>query len=175
MKPFYPVIIMILALSITSFAHTGDFNRSIVEQIRLTDQDIPTGFIMGKIPGFAKEVFRDNPGYLSQAGIKRIAKHLYPNGSPSGISAIHHTIMAKSNTPFGDDIVCYIIVYANSREALKELKKLTDYAEFNKQRALVTSKENLAVFIHSDDKDNMPALLQLKRTIEERIEKAGNQ
>jgi len=71
--------------------------------------------------------------------------------------------------------VCYIIVYANSREALKELKKLTDYAEFNKQRALVTSKENLAVFIHSDDKDNMPALLQLKRTIEERIEKAGNQ
>lgn len=175
MKPLYAAIIPVLALSIISFAHTGDFNRSIIEQIRLTEQDIPTGFVMGKIPGFARQVFRDNPGYLDQGGIKRIAKHLYPNGSPAGISAIYHTIMAKSATPFGDDIVCYIIVYANAKEAQKELKKLTDYVEFNNQRAAVTTKENLAVFIHSDDKVNMPAVMQLKRTIEERLEKAANQ
>lgn len=175
MKPSFIVIIPVLALSIITFAHTGDFNRSVIEQIKLTEQDIPTGFVLGKIPKFASAVFRSNPGYLDQGGIKKIAKHLYPNGSPAGISAIHSTIMAKSSTPFGDDIVCYIIVYANSREAQKELKKLTDYTDFNNQRAVLTKKDNLAVFIHSDDKVNLPAVLQLKRTIEERLEKAGNQ
>jgi len=175
MKASYLVIIPVLALSIITFAHTGEFNRSVVEQIRLTEQDIPTGFVLGKIPQFASAVFRNNPGYLDQGGIRRIAKNLYPNGSPAGISVIHSTIMAKSATPFGDDIVCYIIVYSSAREAQKEIKKLTDYTSFNSQRALLTAKDNLAIFIHADDQASMPILMQLKRTIEERLEKAGNQ
>ncbi len=175
MKKRYALILPVLALSILSYAHTGDFNRAVIERIKITAEDVPSGFVMGKIPTFAASIFKDNPCYLDGKGIKTIAKHLYPSGNYHAINSIHSTIMAKSGTPFGDDIVCYIIIYNNAKTAQKELKKLSDYVEFNNQRAVLTSRDNLAVFIHSDDKVNMSAVMQLKRTIDERLERTAAQ
>lgn len=167
------VFAIFIAISLCGYAFTRDFSTSDVDRIRLTAGDVPTGFIMAQIPSFAREVFRDNPCYLDSKGIKRIAKHLYPNGDSNAIASIHSTIMAKQGRPFGDDIVCYIIVYRNEKAALKEIKKLTDYVEFNNQRAVVSVKNNLAVFIHADDVVNMQAVTQLKHTIEERLASLG--
>lgn len=167
------VFAIIIALSICGYAFTRDYTSSDVDRIRITASDVPTGFTMAQIPSFAREVFRDNPCYLDTKGIKRIAKHMYPNGDYNAISSIHSTIMAKQGRPFGDDIVCYIIVYRNEKAAQKEIKKLTEYVEFNNQRAAVAAKNNLAVFIHADDVANMPAVMQLKRVLEERLAGLG--
>ncbi len=167
------VFAIIITITICGYAFTRDYSLPDIDRIRITAGDVPSGFMIAQIPSFAREVFRDNPCYLNSNGIKRIAKHLYPNGDYNAISSIHFTIMAKQGRPFGDDIVCYIIVYRNEKAAQKEIKKLTEYAEFNNQRAAVTAKHNLAVFIHSDDVANMPAVAQLKRTLEERIANLG--
>ncbi len=172
MKKMY-VFAILIALSICGYAFTRDYTSSDIDRIRITPNDVPSGFVMAQIPSFAREVFRDNPCYLDSKGIKRIAKHLYPNGDFNAIASIHSTIIAKQGRPFGDDIVCYIIVYRNEKAAQKEIKKLTEYVEFNNQRAVVSAKNNLAVFIHSDDVVNMPAVAQLKRTIEERLANIG--
>jgi hypothetical protein len=163
------IFVTIIALSICGYAFTRDFTSGDIERIRITASDVPSGFMMAQIPSFARDVFRDNPCFLDAKSIKRIAKHLYPNGDYNAISSIHSTIMAKQEKPFGDDIVCYIIMYRNEKAAQKEIKKLTEYVEFNNQRAVVTAKNNLAVFIHSDDTANMSAVMQLKRMMEERI------
>jgi hypothetical protein len=160
---------ILVALSICGYAFTRDYTSGDIERIRITASDVPSGFMMAQIPSFARDVFRDNPCFLDSKGIKRIAKHLYPNGDYNAIASIHSTIMAKQDKPFGDDIVCYIITYRNEKAAQKEIKKLTEYVEFNNQRAVVTAKNNLAVFIHSDDTANMGAVMQLKRMMEERI------
>lgn len=172
MKKMYAFVICIV-LSISGYALTRDYSISDVDHIRIMPDDIPAGFMMAQIPSFAKEVFRNNPCFLDSKGIKRIAKHLYPNGDFHAIASIHSTIIAKQGRPFGDDIVCYIIVYHNGKSAQKEMKKLTDYVEFNNQRAVVSTKNNLAVFIHSDDVANIQAVAQLKRTIEERLANLG--
>ncbi|MCX7678533.1 MAG: hypothetical protein N2316_04880 [Spirochaetes bacterium] len=164
---------IIVALSFSSYSYTRDYTSADVDKIRITHRDLPNGFRMAQIPAFARDVFRENPCFLDTNGIKRIAKHLYPNGDFNTISAIHSTIIAKEGKPFGDDLVCYIIVYRNAKVAQKELKKLTEYVEFNNQRATVTVKNNLAVFIHSDDVINMPLVMQLKRIIDERLESIG--
>ncbi len=172
MKPPIKLMIPMLLLTIITYAHTGDLNRSVIDQIKITKEDIPSGFVMGKIPDFAKSTFRDNPCFLDRNGIKKIARHLYPDGSYGTISQIHATIIARNDRPYGDDLVCYIILYNDAKTAEKEVSKLTNYVEANNQRAVVTVKENLAVFIHADDQTNMPAVIQLQRTIEERIGKA---
>lgn len=167
------ILTTIIALCIISYALSNNTN-SIIDRLRITTNDLPKGFMMAQIPSFAREVFPENPCLLDSKGIKRIAKHLYPNGDFNAISSIHSTIIAKEGKPFGDDLVCYIIVYRNEKSAQKEIKKLVDYVEFNNQRATVSFKNNLAIFIHSDDVQNMPYVMQLKRIIDERLDALEN-
>jgi hypothetical protein len=85
------------------------------------------------------------------------------------VSAIHVTILARNNTPYGDDIVCYIIVFNDSSEAKAELKKLADFAGYNSDRVIVLARENMAVFLHVDDADDLPLIRDIAGKLEERL------
>ena len=86
------------------------------------------------------------------------------------IENIHITIMANSRKPFGDDIVCYIIVFRDGRSAKNEMKKLTEYTGYNSDRAIIMSKENMAVFLHVDDITHYPYIKEMASKLTAKLE-----
>jgi hypothetical protein len=169
-QKLYLLLISIFCL-ILSNVHAGDYNVDAIDTIKLTDSDIPNGFIYGKIPDFARKTLKNNPWMMDKAAIKRLAKEIYPGGDFNKIAGIHSTIIANNKKPYNDDIVCYIILFHNSRLAASEMKKINDYIEYNRDRMIEINRDNIVVLMHVDDIRNYPLLKRLASMIENRLKR----
>jgi hypothetical protein len=148
---------------------TASFGSDVVEKLRPASSEVPEGFMMGKIPSFAKKVFKDNPWYLDRDSIKRLVPNMYPGGNASKVKAVHMTIMADRRNPYGDDIVCYVILFNDKNAADAEVKKLETYIDYNSDRAIVVRKNNIAVFLHVDDTDNLYIIRDMATRMERKL------
>lgn len=162
------IIVLILSLPLNGLSEYG---VDIVEKVRLMEQDIPEGYTFGKIPAFARKVLKNNPWMMDSKAIQRLTKMIYPDGNYAMIKSIHVTILADKKTPFGDDIVCYIILYHNSHTAKDEIKKIVRYVDFNSDRAVLIMKMNLVVFFHVDDVKDFHYIKSYAQKIENTLKK----
>lgn len=168
-KAAIPVLIVLLAimsLSVTAVPHAS----GVIDKVRLSGTDIPQGYVLGKIPNFARTTFKDNPWLMDNASVKKLAGEIYPGGNGEGIATIHMTIIAREQRPFGDDIVCYIILFRDMSAAKDELKKINDYVGYNSDRAMVLSRDNIAVFLHVDNVDDFHYIRDLAGVLEKRLQ-----
>ncbi len=172
---FKYTFLIIIFMFLFSIGGKGEYRTDMISKIIITPQDIPAGFAYGKIPSSFTKVFKDNPGRLENASIQKIAKHLYPGGDFRTIESIHASIIASERTPYGDDIVCYFILYKNEKSAGKEMKKLNEFAQYNSDRVIVITKENLAVYLLVDKIDNFHYIRQMADTIEQRMDETESQ
>jgi hypothetical protein len=170
MKYFICLITLIFAISF-AYSFAEDFKRDTIDLIKINAKDLPQGYVYGTLPDYAKKglLIKDNPSYMDKSAIKKCVQYMYPNGDYSQVKEVHSSIITKKETPYGDDIVCYIIVYHNTNKSKKEMKKLADYSEVNKDRVILLSKNNLIVFMHVDSINNYPLLKDLAKKIEERM------
>ncbi len=171
MKKFIlPTVITFLSICFLLADPGTMYSYSTIEQLRPTEKDVPAGFRFGLIPDFAKSLLKDNPWKLDRPAIKKLAHRIYPGGEQSRISDIHMTIIANSKKPYGDDIVCYIFLFRDSRSAAEEVKKLNDFTGYNSDRAVVLHKKNIAVYLHVDSVKDFPAMKDLSEKILKRME-----
>ncbi len=175
MKTVNTIIISVIgAICLATSIHASEFNTGIIDEIRIQEKDLPNNFMFGKIPRFARPVLKDNPWAMDQKAIRTLAGKIYPGGDHNRISGIYSTIIAEKQHPYGDDIVCYIILYRNASAAKEEQKKLKGYADMNPLRTLLLQKDNLAVFMFVDDVKNIGRLREMEKIILERLEKASS-
>lgn len=173
MKKFL-FILLIMNITVFAFSTTGipEFHSNIIDKIKITEQDIPSGFMYGKIPPFARKVLKNNPWMMDKNAIRRLTKQIYPGGNYNFVSNIHVTILSEKKNPFGDDIVCYIILFNSSRNSQKEVQKITNYVKYNKDRTLLIKKNNLVIFYHVDDVSNFSVINKIAKRIEEILKKS---
>ncbi len=145
---------------------------SLIERIRLMPEDIPDGFMYAIIPDIYKKTLKTNPWTFDKTAIEKLTDKIYPGGDHNQISSIHLTILSRKETPHRDDIVCYIIQYRKSSFIKDELKKISEFAGFNQDRAFLHVKDNFAVLLFADDIKNILLLKELDKKITERIEKS---
>ena len=162
---------MILFVFTSSFAINADYKAFDIETIKLTKKDVPSGFIFGKVPKFARRVLKNNPWMLDKSAIKKLTRRIYPGGNYTKISKIHMTIMANRKNPYGDDIVCYVILFRNSRVARKEINKIKSYANYNKDRVIIIVKKNMVIYLHIDSNDHYNQLEDLAKNMKERLKR----
>ena len=143
--------------------------QQAMELIRLSESDIPEGYRYGIIPDFASGLLKSNPWMLDPAAKKKLAHRIYPGAEYTRISSIHMTILASRDNPYGDDIVCYIILFKNGKQAKTEMEKLSAYSGFNTDRTILLSRDNLAVFLLVDDVDHFHLIRQMADGIQCRL------
>lgn len=143
------------------------YSSSIIEKVKPGNEDIPAGFVIGQIPGFAKNLLKSNPWNFDHTAIKKMTGRIYPGGEYTKVADIHMTILAKQKNPYGDDIVCYVMVFRDKRSATEELIKLGEYVNNNRDRSILLEKENIAVYMLVDSVEDYPYL----QTISEKIQK----
>lgn len=143
--------------------------NDLFDKVKLLNNDIPEGFVYGTVPKYARDSIKDNPWELDRAAIKKLADQIYPGGDYSKISSIHISILTKKKTPFGDDIVCYLILFKDVRAANDEIKKMTEFAGYNQDRVIVETKNNLAVYLHVDDVKDYPLIRAISEKLRERL------
>ena len=166
-------VTVILIIGLIFISHSIGLSQdanSVINKIRPLPEDIPQGFMYGLIPNIYKKTLKNNPWEFDRTAIEKLTEKIYPGGDNRQISAIHITIMARKETPHRDDIVCYIIQFKKST-AKDEIKKITEYAGYNQDRAILHIKDNYAVFLFADDIKNFPLLKELDKKIIERVEK----
>jgi hypothetical protein len=174
-KIFTLTMSAMMLIGLVFISHTiglPQVSNALADKIRLLPEDIPQGFMYGIIPDVYKKTLKNNPWEFDKPAIERLADKIYPGGDHRQISAIHVTIISRKETPHRDDIVCYIIQYKKSSNINDELKKITEYAGYNQDRAILHIKDNYAVFIFVDDAKNFLLLKELDKKITERIEKS---
>jgi hypothetical protein len=142
---------------------------SVIDTVKPTSNDIPDGFVYGKVPQVYKKTLKDNPWVMDNAAIKRLAGKIYPGGDSSKIAAMHVSIMARKNKPFGDDIVCYVILYKDAKAARDEIRKVAEFTDYNSDRCVLLVKENLAVFLFVDDVNNFHYIRDMAAVLKERL------
>jgi hypothetical protein len=147
----------------------GKFKTDIIDKVRLSDTEIPEGFMLGQIPGPAKVVFKGNPWLMDRNAIQKLTQHIYPGGDYTKVSQIHVTILANREKPFSDDIVCYVILYNDTIAAKDELRKFQEFVGYNSDRAILLPKDNLAVFLLVDDVKDFHYIQAMAGTIEGRL------
>ncbi len=167
-KKIIPFLILI-SIFTSSYANNANFKSNIINKIKLTNEDIPEGFVMGKIPKFARRVLKNNPWMLDNKAIKKLTNRIYPGGNYSMIAKIHITIIAKKKNPYGDDIVCYVILYRNKNTAKNEIKKIENYVNYNRDRAIVVVEKNMVVYLHVDNYHHLHHIQDLAKNIKARI------
>jgi len=149
----------------------GYYSVSTIDKIRPQNNDLPSNFMYGKIPPFARKVLKANPWLLDRKAIKKLAGRIYPGGNHYVIKNIHMTIMTNKKNPYGDDIVCYIIVFHNSKAGRAEISKLKNFVGYNRDRAMAVIKKNMAVYIHADNVDDYPHIQRIAENIKDRLKK----
>lgn len=164
----YTSLFFLLFILITA-ARAADFKADVIDKIKLSEKDIPAGYIYGKIPDFARKTLKNNPWLMDRAAIKRLTGLIYPSGDYSRIRALYSTILAKKSKPYNDDIVCYIIVYNDSSSAKNEIRKIREFSDFNKDRVILFIRNNIAVIMFVDNVKTFPLLLDLSKIIENRL------
>jgi hypothetical protein len=145
-------------------------NIDLIEKIKISEKEVPDGFTYGKKPGFARNVLKDNPWNLDKKAIKKMANRIYPDGDYNNITDIHMTIMAKKNNPFRDDIICYVIILKNGQQGKNELKKITSYAGYNRDRIILLTKDNIVICLLVDDIDNFEYIKSISMSMKSRLE-----
>jgi hypothetical protein len=170
MKKAAVCLSVLLALVIvTASSGNSQFKSGTIDAVKLTEKDIPDGFMYGTVPPPYKKTLKENPWTMDKAAIKRLAGMIYPGGDYTRIDSVHVSIIAEKDKPYGDDIVCYVILYTNMKAAQDEIKKATEFVGFNSDRALVVTRDNLAVILFVDDIANFHYIQDLAKTISERI------
>jgi hypothetical protein len=167
-KRMISTLIVFSMVAITN-AFPADYKKDVMEKIIPSAGDIPAGFEYGKVPEWAKKTIKNNPWFMDKGAIRRLAREIYPGGDFNKISEIHSSIIAKKGKTYGDDMVCYIILFSNSKAARDELKKITEFYGYNKDRVILITKNNIAVFLHVDDVKNFELLKDFARKIEEKL------
>jgi len=163
------IIALFFAVLIPALAGSSPFTSEAIQKVVLSDKEVPDGFIFGKIPPFAQKVLKGNPWMMDEKAIKKLADRIYPGGDARKISKMHVTIMANSNKPYGDDIVCYVILFRDLASAKEELEKMNKFAGYNRDRVILLTKENLAVFMFVDSIDNYHYLKMISDSMQERL------
>ncbi len=162
------IISLILAISISSAE--AMYKSNIISKVIISQKDIPSGFSFGKIPGFAKKVLKNNPWMLDRSAIRKLAGRIYPGGDYNKISNIHMTVMANKRNLYGDDIVCYVILFKDNIAAKDEIKKISDFAGYNKDRVILLKKNNMVIYFHVDDTENFHLIRKLAENINIKIQ-----
>jgi hypothetical protein len=171
-KALIPVVIVVVS-ALTMYPLVGaQYKSNIIDTIKLSSDDIPGGFTYGNLPPAVKTVLKDNPWKFDRAAITRLSSEIYPGADQTKIADIHMSIFARTATPFGDDIVCYIIVFNDTSAAKGELVKLNEYVGYNSDRAIIITRENIAIFLHVDDVKDFPLLRDMAAKMEDRINKS---
>ncbi len=163
-------IIMIFFTFLFCLYAGAEYQSDVIDKVKITNGEIPEGFMFGKVPEPYSRVIKGNPWLMDQGAINKLAPRIYPGGDAHTVKGIHITILANKRKPFGDDIVCYIIMFSSTSAAEKEIKKLSEYAGYNNDRALVMSRGNLAIYMHVDDTRNYKLLKSMAATLQGRLE-----
>ena len=148
------ISISIMFITISLANAVANYNTDIIKKVRVLKKELPSGFIFGKVPNFAKSVLKDNPWLMDRAAIKKLTKRIYPGGNYNKILKIHMTIMTNKKNPYGDDIVCYVILYKDKSSANEEIKKISSFAGYNRDRVILLTKNNVAIYLHVDNIEN---------------------
>ena len=173
MKTRFFMIMKIFTLSfalIFPLYSSPDFDQSIFDKIKISQEDLPNGFVFGKIPNFAKSTIQSNPWNMDRNAINKMTKNIYPDAEPSAVKGIYISIIAKESSPYNDDLVCFMILYKDASAAKKENQKLEDFTKFNRDRVLTINKDNLSVILLSDETENFRYILEFSKKIEEKLE-----
>ncbi len=168
-KAILSVCILLSFIVITESKGSSQLKVNAIDTVKLTSADIPEGFMYGKVPAPYQSTLKNNPWMMDKAAIKRLADKIYPGGDYSKIAGIHVSIIASKKTPFGDDIVCYMILYNSMKDAQKEIRKMAEFTGYNNDRALLLTKDNLAIIFFVDDITNFHYIQELAKTIGERM------
>ncbi|TAL36640.1 MAG: hypothetical protein EPN93_07390 [Spirochaetes bacterium] len=170
MKKITTCMIVFAAICIFGFPLAGaEYKSEVIDSIKITGADIPSGFQFGTVPAFARNVLKDNPWKMDKGAIKKLAPQIYPSGDPGVIADMYVAILARTSQPTGDDIVCYIILYTSASTARDEVKKLTSFSEVNRDRTIVITNDNMAVYLLVDDTENLPLIRDLATRIREKL------
>ncbi|MCX8124171.1 MAG: hypothetical protein N3F66_08410 [Spirochaetes bacterium] len=162
----YVSVIMALGIAM-GMVYSED--KSLFARLAIAPEDVPQGFVFGKIPNFAKKVFTGNPCVVNPDGIRFLASKLYPDGNSANIKSMYVAIMAAEARPYGDDLVYYVLVFKDSKAATVEIKKLQDYYQFNKDRIVLITKDTIALLLFADDVDNYKYIAQLGEKLQARL------
>jgi hypothetical protein len=146
------------------------YSNSVINIIRPAEADIPEGYRYGIIPDFAKNMLKENPWNLDQNALSRFAHRIYPDADNNRMSAVHMTIISNKKNPYDDDIVCYIFLYKDKKSAESEINKLTKFVENNRDRGIVLSKENLAVYLLVDHIKEYNHIENISRNMQKKID-----
>jgi len=171
MKRFTVLTISLITIVTVLIGSTANmYSSSIIEKIKPTSEELPAGYMFGQVPEFAKSLLKANPWNLDQPAIKKLANRIYPGGEYSKISDLHMTIITSTKNPYGDDIVCYIFIFRNEKSAQEELIKLNEHVGYNRDRAIVIEKKNLAVYLCVDSVRDYEYIQAMSETIKKRLE-----
>ena len=167
-------VILLTTLSIFIFIFIASsramYSSSVIEKIKPGNEDIPAGFVIGQIPGFAKNLLKSNPWNFDNDAIKKMTARIYPGGEYTKVSDIHITILAKQKNPYGDDIVCYVMVFRDRNSAAEELAKLGEYVTNNRDRSILLEKENLAVYLCVDHVEDYPHIKTISENLQKKLD-----
>ncbi|MBN2039086.1 MAG: hypothetical protein JW864_03530 [Spirochaetes bacterium] len=165
---FVFIVLIVSGSNVTGLTEDGTL---MINKMRLMQEDIPEGYMYGQIPDFAKKVLKHNPWNMDKDAIKTLTEKIYPGGDYNQVTSIHVTIIAKKETPHGDDIVCYIIKYRDAKSAKEEISKISEYVGYNGDRAILSVMDNMAVFLHVDDKEDFHIIRKMEKTMKERFKR----
>ena len=163
---FWSIFLTIVCAGISVSAN---YNKDDISKITITEKDIPSGFVIGKLPEKIKDVIKENPWYFDSEAIKRLTGHIYPDGDYKKIAAMHMTIIADEKKPYRDNMVCWIILYKDSQSAKIELSKLNRYTGFNSDRCILIQKNNMAVFMYARDVNDFHYVQDVAQEIQAKI------
>lgn len=165
-------VFLLFIISISDLTGLPEDGSSLINKIKLIQDDIPEGYMYGLIPEFARKVLKGNPWDMDRNAIRVLTEKIYPGGDYNQVSSIHVTIIARKDTPHGDDIVCYIIKYKDSNAAKNEISKISEYVGYNSDRAILNVIDNIAVFLHVDDNENFSIIRKMEKTMKERLSRS---
>lgn len=169
-KISFSILILLCTISISiAIPAKNSFVSNDLTKITIQKQDIPKGFVYGKLPDGVKRILKGNPWMMNRKAINFVTQRIYPGGNSSEVKQIHMSILARKGTPYGDDIVCYVILYKDKMAAKKEVPKIFDYVRYNSDRAIAISQDNLIIFIHVDNTTDFTLIKKLAAKMKKRI------
>ena len=161
-------VFMVLAFGFGRGMLYSDDN-TLFSKLTISAEDIPQGFVFGKVPNFAKNVFPNNPCIVNSEGIRFLVPKLYPEGNATNIKSMYVAIMTTEDRPYGDDLVYYLLIFKDSKSATAEIKKLNEYYQWNKDRIVLISKDTIALLLFTDDIANYKYIEQLAQKLQVRL------
>ena len=162
------IFLFLFALILPLNSSSG-YDKGVVEKIKISESDLPEGFIFGKIPNFAKSTLLANPWNFDRNAINKLTRNIYPDAESSAVKDIHISIIAKESSPYNDDIVCFIILFKDDTSSKKEILKIEEFSRNNQDRVLTVSKDNLSVILLVDEVNNFPYITKMAKEIEDRL------